>query len=155
MKIKNYWRQKKMNNNFIEAEQFLKLDNKVQKVFLDWWKPQYGDIIYFDNVPYPVLCVYSSYIGIYCENTGEFQEININYNNIIPLFQIHHFIDFIEEKTKGKVEIYYAWDYYTIAVRNTSCDGDDPQFNTGKTDLLQALFEVAVKVAEMEENNNE
>ena len=29
---------------FISAEEFLKQDEEVQKVFLDWWEPSEGDI---------------------------------------------------------------------------------------------------------------
>ena len=33
---------------FISTEQFLKLDKEVQKVFIDWWKVEIGDLFKYN-----------------------------------------------------------------------------------------------------------
>ena len=37
---------------FITAEQFLKQDKEVQKVFIEWWQPSFGDLILSPWVEY-------------------------------------------------------------------------------------------------------
>lgn len=35
---------------YISAEEFLKQPKEVQKVFLDWWKPKFGDLASFKGI---------------------------------------------------------------------------------------------------------
>lgn len=129
---------------FITVEQFKEQPKEVQKVFLDWWKPSVGDIFIFNTDEYDNS---DSNIGV----LGSIKQINITRRSkgkyIIPLFTEGQLRRFIEDKTNGKVESYYAWDYYTIAIRNTGCGGDDPQCDTEETNLLQAYWKLACMVA--------
>lgn len=129
---------------FITVEQFKEQPVEVQKVFLDWWKPRIGDIFIFNTDEYDNS---DSNIGV----LGSIKQINITRRSKgkyrIPLFTEGQLRKFIEDKTNGKVESYYAWDYYTIAIRNTGCGGDDPQCDTEETNLLQAYWKVACMIA--------
>ncbi|MDB1924076.1 hypothetical protein PMY56_13555 [Clostridium tertium] len=128
---------------FITIEQFKEQPKEVQKVFLDWWKPSNGDI-YLD--------VYKNNNVIECchhikfMNNEDVEHMKVD-NDAIPLFTEGQLRKFIEDKTNGKVESYYAWDYYTIAIRNTGCGGDDQQCDTEETNLLQAYWKVACMIA--------
>lgn len=35
---------------FIKAEEFLKQDEEIQKAFLEWWKPKFGDLASFKGI---------------------------------------------------------------------------------------------------------
>ncbi|MDC4242672.1 hypothetical protein NE398_21360, partial [Clostridium tertium] len=114
---------------------------EVQKVFLDWWKPQSADLFKYKLLFNVVDCLCGEAISPFNENYVVFKK------DCIPLFTEGQLRKFIEDKTNGKVESYYAWDYYTIAIRNTGCGGDDPQCDTEETNLLQAYWKLACMVA--------
>jgi hypothetical protein len=129
---------------FITVEQFKEQPVGVQEVFLDWWKPSIGDIFQFETV---VFNNDDSIIGVIGSKrqTKIIEDGKGKYR--IPLFTEGQLRKFIEDKTNGKVESYYAWDYYTIAIRNTGCGGDDQQCDTEETNLLQAYWKVACMIA--------
>lgn len=130
---------------YISAEEFLNQSKKIQEVFLNWWNPSVGDLFSwarYDEEPHNICCCNDRHI---IEMTEFFKKNNSG--NRIPLLTEGQLRRFIEDKTGGKVESYYAWDYYTIAIRNTECGGDDPQMDTEEIYLLQAYWKVAVEVA--------
>jgi hypothetical protein len=132
---------------FITVEQFKEQSEEVQKIFLDWWNPSVGDIFIFTTDEYDNS---DSNIGV----LGSLKQISITRSSKgeyrIPLFTEGQLRKFIEDKNNGKVESYYAWDYYTIAIRNTGCGGDDPQYDTEETNLLKAYWKVACMIAKEE-----
>lgn len=125
---------------FITVEQFQEQPKEIQQVFLDWWQPSVGDI-FMDLAPN------SKKKLLVIEDEGDCVDIELIKSEVIPLFTEGQLRKFIEDKTGGKVESYYAWDYYTIAIRDTGCGGDDTQYDTGKANLLQAYWKVACMIA--------
>jgi len=136
-------------NNFIIAEQFLKQNDKVQKTFLDWWKPRFGDIFTTKKI--------NDEIDIIVDTTNFYIfSLNANFVNAgttavenklepFPLLQMHQLINFIEDKGYiwNKRGVYLDVDYilngkyiggYSVKLDNHS--------------LLQALWQVACKIAE-------
>jgi hypothetical protein len=119
---------------FISAEEFLKQPKEVQEVFFKWANDNVSDYdLVQDNGE---IMLYKDFI----------KRGNVEFDSY-PLFVEGQLRKFIEDKTNGKVESYYAWDYYTIAIRDTECGGDDPQYDTEETDLLQAYWKVACEIA--------
>ena len=139
---------------FISAEEFLKQPHKVQKVFLDWWKPSVGDLFTwiknnyeYENDLRKLECCNSDNI---VEMTKSFK--GINEGDRIPLLTEGQLRKFIEDKTEGKVEfypdVYHGERYYTIMIRDSGCGGDDPEFEVDADDVLQAYWKVAIQIAE-------
>ncbi|WP_195954773.1 hypothetical protein [Clostridium tertium] len=129
---------------FITVEQFKEQPVEVQKVFLDWWKCEPFNIYAWCwNLKDNKWSIESCCNQIQADTINKGKTIG----DIIPLFTEGQLRKFIEDKTNGKVESYYAWDYYTIAIRNTGCGGDDPQCDTEETNLLQAYWKLACMVA--------
>lgn len=136
---------------FITVDQFEEQSKEVQKVFLDWWKCEPFNIYAWCwNLKDNKWSIESCCNQIQADTINKGKTIG----DIIPLFTEGQLRKFIEDKTNGKVESYYAWDYYTIAIRNTGCGGDDPQCDTEETNLLQAYWKLACMVAKEEVNNN-
>ncbi|AYE35295.1 hypothetical protein [Clostridium septicum] len=131
---------------FTTIEQFREQPIEVQKIFLDWWECDYGDLYYYNEDPHEYKDVEIIDNNLECDLNGDFDY----FKSIgpIPLFTEGQLRKFIEDKTNGKVESYYAWDYYTIAIRDTGCGGDDPQYDTEETNLLQVYWKVACIIAE-------
>ncbi len=140
---------------FISAEEFLKQPKEVQEVFMEWWKPEIGDLFNVNMITVPE-DIYNGIPHDICENfllvvddrgnNSDFVKNGID-GEVTPLFAEGQLRKFIEDKTNGKVEGYYAWDYYTIAIRDTRCGGDDPQCDTEETNLLQAYWKVVCEIA--------
>lgn len=123
--------------NFITAEQFKEQPLEIQYEFLKWWSWDSIHICDYDLVQINnQVMLYKDYLKEGCSKDDAFY----------PLFTEGQLRKFIEDKTNGKVESYYSWDYYTIAIRNTGCGGDDLQYDTEETNLLQAYWKVACSV---------
>ncbi len=143
---------------FISSEEFLRQPKEVQEVFLEWWKPSIGDIFLSKTIIEDADIenginspIYEKHIHLITEKDIKKYGLEFFPNGIdalvTPLFTEGQLRKFIEDKTNGKVESYYAWDYYTIAIRDTGCGGDDPQCDTEETNLLQAYWKVACEIA--------
>lgn len=130
---------------FISAEQFLKEDKEVQKVFIDWWKPKFGDLYSCDN--HRILKVIDEDIESELKEDKDFLKHTIYCFNslkdkIIPLFTEGQLRQFIEDKT-GVEYIgleHYLKTGYDIYV-------GDMIFEDLGNDLLQAYWKVAVQIA--------
>lgn len=124
---------------FITVEQFQEQPLEVQKVFIDWWQPEIGDIFQFATVDFDnddsTIGVISGkkQIKIAEWGKGEYR---------IPLFTEGQLRKFIEDK-KGKiVEVNLYCGGYSIVTAYRKCEID----NLGK-DLLQAYWKVACMIA--------
>lgn len=128
---------------FISADELLKQPKEVQEMFVDWWKPSVGDLYcnLYNGQQNNILVVNNVQLELFKTFSDDIKKYGV------VLLTESHLRRFIEDKTNGKIESYYAWDYYTIAIRNTSCGGDDPQYDTEETDILQAYWKVALEVA--------
>ncbi|MGG7196691.1 hypothetical protein [Clostridium butyricum] len=146
---------------FISANEFLKQDEKVRQMFLDWWKPSVGDLFSwiknnyeYENDLRKLECCNSDNI---VEMTKSFK--GINEGDRIPLLTEGQLRKFIEDKTEGKVEfypdVYHGERYYTIMIRDSGCGGDDPEFEVDADDVLQAYWKVAIQIAEQEGKQND
>lgn len=97
--------------NFITAEEFLKLPKEVQNEIVSWWKPSIGDLFAWNeeaNSQYmhEVNCCSSvNIVDITTKNKG------IELGDRIPLLQIHHLIEFLEDKTGYVVDISFCGGY--------------------------------------------
>ncbi len=130
-------------DNFISDTEFLKLDKKVQEVFIEWWKPGIGDLVHCDAFG----------IGAITENTNVGYELSFVLNRLdkfIPLLQMHQLISFIEEKTGGILDISYDKNIncgYDIHVYDNNVMLIEQRMRLGHN-RLKALWKVAVRVVE-------
>lgn len=133
---------------YITAEQFLKQPEKVQKAFIDWWKPEYFDIVSFQDDT----SVENAITGfghnestelIYCsdDNMGEKEDL-------IPCLtegQLRHFIK--DKLNNCTIEIKTDCYGYIFDLGNKYI------FESEKSNLLQAYWEVACKIAKEDDSN--
>lgn len=128
---------------FISANEFLKQDEKVQKVFLDWWKPSIGDLYkWISNSTFEdVQVLNKSEI-----DTFKYYEINFK-KDCIPLLAEGQLRKFIEDNTYCKLNIGTIGNIIKIYEKEL-----DIPF---QTDLLQAYWKVAIQIAEQEGKKND
>ena len=157
----------------ISAEEFLKQDEKVQKVFLDWWKPEIGDVFstkkVYDEIDVVIDVVGDKIWGLNitfkcCKDKKVCPYIELC--EVFPLFNLQQLIDFVEDKTKGKVDLNYSYfdKGYDVFAYNDGAKFEDFKctfkVNTEEGNLLKAIWEVACRVAtkvakeETNETNN-
>ncbi len=139
---------------YISAEEFLKQDKEVQKVFLDWWKPSIGDLYcikqrinLFDDTTQQILQTVSFN---YDESS---KNLMLGFNFIAPLFTEGQLRKFIEDKKCGKVDITYDnEDGCAIGLTDKTGLYSD-LYNHLDKDLFKAYWEVAVHIAKEEYTN--
>lgn len=127
---------------FISANEFLKQDEKVRQMFLDWWKPSVGDLFSwiknnyeYENDLRKLECCNSDNI---VKMTKSFK--GINEGDRIPLLTEGQLRKFIEDNTYCKLNIGTIGNIIKIYEKEL-----DIPF---QTDLLQAYWKVAVQIAE-------
>lgn len=141
---------------FISAEEFLKQPKEVQKVFLDWWKCDNGDL-YVNNYE---LKTEGNYCNVRCCNIelesnleGEWEWFK---DESTPLLTEGQIRKFIEDKTNGHVDLaYYAYKEngfrgYTLETWLYNPYKCTKQFKDLGDNLLQAYWQVALKIIEEE-----
>lgn len=121
---------------FISVEEFLEQDEKIQKIFIDWWKPSVGDL----------------YCNLYNEQRDNILVINKvqldffkTFSNDIkkygfPLLTEGQLRKFIEGKTNCKLNIGNISKIINIYKKEL----DIPY----ETDILQAYWQIALEIAE-------
>ncbi|MDU4951335.1 MAG: hypothetical protein E6X21_03240 [Clostridium sp.] len=138
-------------SKFISSEEFLKQSKKVQETFKTWWKPSYGDFYIWDMTGFGHTHIASkSEKGLILPiKSNVWDEKKI----CIPLFRIDQLIEFIEDKTDGKIDIEWGGiNGYSINIAFKN-----GWVNTYEDDLLKALWKVALKIVkeELAEEENE
>ncbi|WBK39589.1 hypothetical protein CB452P1_00005 [Clostridium phage CB452P1] len=140
---------------FISANEFLKQDEKVQKVFLDWWRPSKGDLVSHidnandNNLNISIIVDYFSY----GENWKKYPvkgyniETNVTMDiskNFIPLLTEGQLRKFIDDKTAFKLEItqFEDGEWSLCLYKNGSRD-----IEIDDMDLLQAYWKAAIRIA--------
>ena len=124
---------------FILAEDFLKQDEKVQVVFLNWWKPSSGDLFQYRKLFNVVDYCSGTTIQPFYNSYAVFKK------DCIPLFTEGQLRKFIEDKTAmGTVNVDY-FEGYRIKI-NISINQSKYYKDLGN-DLLQAYWNVAVEIA--------
>lgn len=132
---------------FIAVEQFQEQPKEVQKVFLDWWKCDFGDLYYFNKN-----------VGLIngdleCSLNGDFDYfVRIG---AIPLLTEWQLRKFIEDKTDGIVKL-VQWHIHDSQVSKRGYAIDILRKNEYHVtyhykdlgeDLLQAYWKVACQIA--------
>ena len=131
---------------FISAEDFLKQDEKVQVVFLNWWKPSSGDLFQYRKLFNVVDYCSGTTIQPFYNSYAVFKK------DCIPLFTEGQLRKFIEDKTAmGTVNVDY-FEGYRIKI-NISINQSKYYKDLGN-DLLQAYWNVAVVIAKESLNKN-
>lgn len=129
---------------FITVEQFQEQPLKVQKMLMDWWKCDYGDLYYYNENPleYKDFEIINS--NLECDLNGDFDYFKSI--GVIPIFTEGQLRKFIEDKLEMKIqcEIHPLTLDYIILVKNNS--GNKVWMHTGKEDLLQAYWKVACMI---------
>ena len=124
---------------FILAEDFLKQDEKVQVVFLNWWKPSSGDLFQYRKLFNVVDYCSGTTIQPFYNSYAVFKK------DCIPLFTEGQLRKFIEDKTAmGTVNVDY-FEGYRIKI-NISINQSKYYKDLGN-DLLHAYWKVAIEVA--------
>lgn len=137
---------------FITVEQFQEQPGEVQKIFLDWWKCDYGDLYYYNENP---LIKYKDFKII--DNDLEYEVYgDFDYfkkTGVIPIFTEGQLRKFIEDKTGCKLDAtFFLWDGYTVEISKKYeeegyCISQKAFEHLGE-DLLQAYWKVACEIAE-------
>lgn len=149
---------------FISVEEFLKQEFKVQKVFLDWWKPSKGDLYNYHDEFYedygegtiddPVYryCEINKLCMVNEKDLNENEDIflhDIGFE-IQPLLTEGQLRKFIEDKTGGitTIEHYIGIGQYDIKTLPL-VDGiyENDIYEDLGDDLLQAYWKVAIEIA--------
>ena len=131
---------------FVLAEDFLKQDEKVQVVFLNWWKPSSGDLFQYRKLFNVVDYCSGTTIQPFYNSYAVFKK------DCIPLFTEGQLRKFIEDKTAmGTVNVDY-FEGYRIKI-NISINQSKYYKDLGN-DLLQAYWNVAVEIAKESLKNN-
>jgi hypothetical protein len=150
---------------YISADEFLKQDKEIQKVFLDWWKEnvkQY-DLFYrnfkgkrqkyivIKSEGYELETITLRNRKISAGRDAWTEAWNIQFIcDIVPLLTEGQLRKFIEDKTNRKIDLSYYQDTgYDICLDNfngLSKNRHEFHLDLG-TDLLQAYWQVALQIA--------
>ncbi|HCL4447090.1 TPA: hypothetical protein N2D16_002695 [Clostridium botulinum] len=139
--------------NYISAEEFLKQPKETQEVLREWWRPQMYDLFFRDFHNNKNTYLNGIYKG--CIQDDETAKNATKDKTFLPLLTEGHLIQLIEEKTeKGLLIITPTTNMQTV-IQSFKKDGyidKDYGDNLGY-DLLQALWQVACKIAQEEADN--
>lgn len=136
---------------FITVEQFQEQPKEVQKVFIDWWKPQEFDIYAYKEDLKPRRVTETDIEDIYNNEV-----YNVKSGFAIPLFTEGQLRRFIEDKTDGIVKL-VQWHIHDSQVSKRGYAIDILRKNEYHVtyhykdlgeDLLQAYWKVACEIAE-------
>ena len=131
---------------FISSEDFLKQDEKVQVVFLNWWKPSSGDLFQYRKLFNVVDYCSGTTIQPFYNSYAVFKK------DCIPLFTEGQLRKFIEDKTAmGTVNVDY-FEGYRIKI-NISINQSKYYKDLGN-DLLKPYWKVADQIAKESLKNN-
>lgn len=155
---------------FITVEQFKEQPVEVQKVFLDWWQPEIGDLISYKTKAinnnwttidkWLTKCITEDDIFNYPSKTELIKSLSyINEHNysdeIVPIFTEGQLRKFIENKTNGIVKL-VQWHIHDSQVSKHGYAIDILRKNEYHVtyhykdlgeNLLQAYWQVACEIA--------
>jgi hypothetical protein len=129
---------------YISAEEFLKQPKEIQKVFLDWWKPQMYDL-FFRNFTNENGFLKGIYKG--CIEDNEVLKSANKDNSFMPLITEGQLRKFIEDRTECKLDIeYFSTDSVLFRFRIGRKEKKSHMFYDTKS-LIQAYWKVALEIA--------
>ena len=133
---------------FITVEQFQEQPVEIQKVFLDWWKPNKGDLYcnLYNNQENNILVINECQLEIFKTFKDDIKLYGI------PILTENQLRRFIEEKTGCKTDTtFFLYDGYTIEISKIYEEEgyciSQKAFEYLGEDLLQAYWEVACEIA--------
>lgn len=127
---------------FIKTEWFKEQPVYVQKVFIDWWKPQEFDIYAYKEDLKPRRVTETDIEDVYNNEL-----YNVKSRFAVPLFTEGQLRRFIEEKTLGINAIQFKGNKITISIYDNSKPLCFKEYKILGSNLLQAYWEVACKIA--------
>ncbi|BDR74281.1 hypothetical protein K144316041_p21200 (plasmid) [Clostridium tetani] len=138
--------------DYISVKEFLKQPKEVQKVLLDWWKPEVGDVycsLYNNNQPDNVMVINQCQFGLTI-----FKEDIKKYG--IPLLTEGQLRQFIEDETQGKMDIlvngigitneYIGYEFMCWSSVDQCKYKKEYSFRVDAKDLLEAYWVVAILI---------
>lgn len=133
---------------YISAEEFFKQDKEVQKVLLEWWQPNLGDLFARTNTKYLPHLVWKFEDECVLSNCESFWREK---DECIPLLTEGQIRNFIEDKTGCKnIEILSNIEYgeYDAMLYKAITSGitEHEYYNLG-IDKLQSYWKVALEIA--------
>lgn len=127
----------------IGAEDFLKQPEEIQKIFINWWKCELGDL-FIKNV-----CIDDDCEDIECLDMDTECDIEGDWEYFktvaIPLLSEGQLREFIEDKTGHKVDCCFYEGKYDINI----CEYNGlyiKKYKDVDSDLLQAYWKVAIQI---------
>ncbi len=130
---------------FITVEQFREQPVEIQKVFLDWWKCDYGDLYYYNENPLKYKDFEIINNDLECEVYGDFDYFKKT--GVIPIFTEGQLRKFIEDKTDGIDIIQFKGNKITIYIYDNSKPLCFKEYKNLSDNLLQAYWKVACEIA--------
>lgn len=134
---------------FITVEQFQEQPKEVQKVFIDWWKCDYGDLYYYNENPLKYKDFKIIDNELECEVYGDFDYFKKT--GVIPIFTEGQLRGFIEDKTscknielEGNIE---SNQYDLFCFKEIWSCYEEREYNKLGTNVLQAYWKVACEIA--------
>lgn len=135
---------------FISTNEFLKQEEKVQKVFLDWWRPSVGDLYkWISNSTFEDVQV----LNKSAIDTFKYDEF-INFKkDCIPLLAEGQLRRYIEDKTDASFEINFSEDVEAgeykrcMSMYSNKYDLYIGTYQDLDCDLLKAYWKVAIQIA--------
>lgn len=134
---------------FITVEQFQEQPKEVQKVFIDWWKCDYGDLYYYNENPLKYKDFKIIDNELECEVYGDFDYFKKT--GVIPIFTEGQLREFIEDKTscknielEGNIE---SNQYDLFCFKEIWSCYEEREYNKLGTNVLQAYWKVACEIA--------
>lgn len=130
--------------NYITGEQFLQQTKGIQEILINWWKPQYRDLVqgcYYGKE-------YDSNI-IWCVGDVDMDYVKDDLKPI-PLLSETQLRKFIMDNTgaygsDGVLEI--LWDKFSYKIKISISDNYFYEFETYEKDILQTHWNVACQLA--------
>ena len=136
---------------YISAEEFLKQDKEVQKVFLDWWKPSFGDLFttrrVYDEIDVIIDITENDLWGMNNTFKGNIYSSVDKSLMPFPLFTEGQLRKFIEDKTCGISSIYFRCNNISINIYDNDSPTCIKRYERLGIDLLQAYWKVALEIA--------
>lgn len=137
---------------FITVEQFKEQPIEVQKVFLDWWKCDYGDLYYYNEDPLEYKDFEIIDNNLECDIEGDFGYFKSL--GVIPIFTEGQLRKFIEDKFRCKnIEVIANVDtcqYEMYLYRKISSLSCERHIDGLGDNILQAYWKVACMIVKEE-----
>lgn len=142
---------------YITAEEFLKQPEKVQKVFLEWWKPNKQDFVRVVDNEDEIIIGYNK-PPFYTTISFKDNRFRTTYKEMmIPLFTEGQLRKFIEDKTGNKFDTINGLDYEFRFQFYRYIDKDNyffvEEIKIRSEQYIKALWELACKIASEEVSN--